>query len=190
MEDGNTMTDSYEQDVGTLPTVHIQPDKFEVIFVVISAISCLCILTIVHWDILLNKLVLLIFVCLVYMLIRAGRACQRASVDSQKLRFYVMGFIPVDVFWKDVSQIGIVYIRGKYDSFYGETKLMGEMFVIVKKPCEKFEKGYREYRWWHLRPKWRHPCLVENIFCKTDKYKEIVERYSQEKISFEIVYQY
>ena len=81
------MTDSYEQDVGTLPTVHIQPDKFEVIFVVISAISCLCILTIVHWDILLNKLVLLIFVCLVYMLIRAGRACQRASVDSQKLRF-------------------------------------------------------------------------------------------------------
>ena len=184
------MIDSYEQNVGTLPTVHIQPDKFEVIVVVISAISCLCCLTVVHWDILLNKLVLLIFVCLVYMLIRAGRACQRASVDSQKLRFYVMGFIPVDIYWNDVSQIGVVYVCGRYSSSKTNTKLMGEMFVIIRKPCEKFEDGCSVHRWWYPRPTWKHPFLAKNIFCKTAKYRGIVERYSQKKISFEIVYRY
>lgn len=66
--------------------------------------------------------------------------------------------------------------------------MLGEMFVIVLKPCQKYEEGFRELRWWHIHPKWRHPFLVKNIYCETGKYKEIIEEYSRKKVSFEIEY--
>lgn len=184
------MIGNHRQNANEHSIVHIRPERNDIIVISITIFVFICILTASHWDILRSKLEFSIFVFLVYMLIRAGRACQRASIDSQKLRFYILGFIPIDIFWDDVSQIGIVYVLGRYSSGKTNTKLMGEMFVIVRKPCENFKEGCSAHRWWYPRPRWKHPLLVQNIFCKTSKYKEIVEHYSRKKISFEIEYRY
>ena len=85
----------------------------------------------------------------------------------------------MNVYWEDVSQIGIIHVyRGSGH------RLLGEMFVIVLKPCKKYKEGFGEFRWWNIRPKLRHPFLVKNIYCETGKYKEIIEECSRKKISF------
>lgn len=118
--------------------------------------------------------------CLICMVTGWG---QRASMDSCELKYYILGVIPVNVYWKDVSQIGIIHVyRGSGH------RLLGEMFVIVLKPCKKYKEGFGEFRWWNIRPKLRHPFLVKNIYCDTGKYKEIIEEYSRKKVSFEIEY--
>ena len=117
------------------------------------------------------------------MLILAVRACQRASVDSRKLRYHVLGIIPVEIYWYEVAQIGVVRFQNR-DS----TSLMREMFVIVLKPCKKYEEGYKDMNIFHLIPKWRHPFLVRNIYCDIEKYRAIIEEYSRKKVSFERTY--
>ena len=91
--------------------------------------------------------------------------------------------MPVEIYWYEVAQLGIVRFPNR-----GSTSLMGEMFVLVLKPCKKYEEGSRTIRWWHIRPKWRHPFLVKNIYCDTEKHKEIIEEFSRKKVSFEIEY--
>ena len=108
---------------------------------------------------------------------------QRVSADSRKLKYYILGLIPVELYWYDVSQIGIVHEYRQSGHV-----LLGEMFVLVLKPCKKYEEGSKTLRWWNIRPKWRHPFLVKNIYYDTEKYKEIIEEYSGKKVSFERIY--
>ena len=94
----------------------------------------------------------------------------------------------MDIYWYDVAQIGTVFELSGYAIKEKDTGLLGEKFVLVLKPCKKYEEGSRTLRWWHIQPKWRHPFLVKNIYCDTEKYKEIVEEYSGKKVSFERIY--
>ena len=113
---------------------------------------------------------------------------RRVSIDSRKLRYYILGLIPVDIYWYDVAQIGTVFELSDYAIKEKDTGLLGEMFVLVLKPCKKYEEGSKTLRWWNIRPKWRHPFLVKNIYYDTEKYKEIIEEYSGKKVSFERIY--
>ena len=117
-----------------------------------------------------------------------SRLLQRASIDPRKLRYYIFGIIPVEIYWYDVAQIGTVFISAEAPVKEKDTEMLGEMFVLVLKPCKKYEEGSKMLRWWHIRPKWRHPFLVKNIYCDTEKYKEVLEEYSRKKVSFEIKY--
>lgn len=94
----------------------------------------------------------------------------------------------MDIYWYDVTQIGTVFILARHGVGETVTGLLGEMFVLVLKPCKKYDEGSGTLRWWHIRPKWRHPFLVKNIYCDTEKYKEVLEEYSRKKVSFEIRY--
>ncbi len=94
----------------------------------------------------------------------------------------------MDIYWYDVAQIGAVFILAEHSITEKATETLGEMFVIVLKPCKKYEEGSKMLRWWNIRPKWRHPFLVKNIYCDTEKYKEIIEEYSHKKVSFERIY--
>lgn len=89
----------------------------------------------------------------------------------------------MEIYWYEVAQIGIVRFPNR-----GSTSLMGEMFALVLKPCKKYEEGSKTLRRWHIHPKWRHPFLVKNIYCDTEKYKGIIEEYSRKKVSFERIY--
>ncbi len=99
------------------------------------------------------------------------------------LKYHVLGIIPVEIYWYEVAQIGIVRFPNR-----GSTSLMGEMFAIVLKPCKKYEEGFKTLRRWNIRSKWRHPFLVKNIYCDTEEYKGIIEEYSRKKVSFERIY--
>ena len=94
----------------------------------------------------------------------------------------------MEIYWYDIAQIGTVFILAEHGIEERTTGVMGEMFVIVLKPCKKYEEGSKALRWWNIRPKWRHPFLVKNIYCDTEKYKEIIEEYSHKKVSFERIY--
>ncbi len=94
----------------------------------------------------------------------------------------------MEIYWYDVAQIGTVFISAKYAVKEKNTGALGEMFVLVLKPCKKYEEGFRKLRWWHIHPEWRHPFLVKNIYCDTEKYKGIIEEYSRKKVSFERIY--
>ena len=89
----------------------------------------------------------------------------------------------MEIYWYEVAQIGIVRFPNR-----GSTSLMGEMFAIVLKPCKKYEEGHKELHHLYPSPKWRHPFLVKNIYCDTEKYKGIIEEYSRKKVSFERIY--
>ena len=94
----------------------------------------------------------------------------------------------MEIYWYDVAQIGTAFISSKYPAREKDTCVLGEMFVLVLKPCKKYEEGSKMLRWWNIRPKWRHPFLVKNIYCDTEKHKEIIEEFSRKKVSFEIEY--
>ena len=163
--------------------MRIWPKKIDVIIVAAIGTLCLGFLIAMHWDLSRSDLVLIASMFLAYMLILAIRACQWASVDSRKLKYHVLGIIPVEIYWYEVAQIGIVRFPNR-----GSTSLMGEMFAIVLKPCKKYEEGHKELHHLHPSPKWRHPFLVKNIYCDTEKYKGIIEEYSRKKVSFERIY--
>ena len=177
------MTGNKVQNVGDITSVRICPKRGDIIAITILLSSCLGILICSHWDIFRGRQYFGIFVYFICGAVLATQMCQRASIDSIKLRYHVLGLIPVKIYWYDVSQIGIVHVYSRSDH-----KVLGEMFAIVLKPCEKYEEGFRKLRWWHIRPKWRHPFLVKNIYCETGKYKEIIEECSRKKISFEREY--
>lgn len=94
----------------------------------------------------------------------------------------------MEIYWYDVAQIGTVFISAKYAVKEKNTGALGEMFALVLKPCKKYEEGSKTLRRWNIRPKWRHPFLVKNIYCDTEKYKGIIEEYSHKKVSFERIY--
>ena len=177
------MKGDYGQNSNRNSSTHIRPRKDDVLLILILSFIAVCTLSLIHWDIFYSKQSFGVFAYLVYYLVSTVRMCQRASIDSHKLKYYILGLIPIEIYWYDVSQVGIVHVyRGS------SHRLLGEMFVIVLEPCEKYEEGFRELRWWNIRPKWRHPFLVKNIYCETGKYKEIIEEYSRKKVSFEIEY--
>lgn len=175
--------EDHEQTTEERPVMRIHPKKSEVLLVSIIFLGSIVILTIGRWNILQKKQYFIAFSFLVCCIPVYVCLFRRVSVDSRKLKYYILGLIPVEVYWYDVAQIGIVHVyRGS-----GHV-LLGEMFVLVLKPCKKYEEGFRELRWWHIRPKWRHPFLVKNIYCDTEKHKEILEEYSRKKVSFERIY--
>ena len=177
------MTSNQRHRINKDASIRIYPKSVDAIIISFFLLLCLGFLIYSHLDIFRGRQYFGLFVYFVYCAILAIRMCQRASVDSRKLRYYILGLIPVNMYWEDVSQIGIVHVyRGSGH------RVLGEMFVIVLEPCEKYEEGFRELRWWNIRPKWRHPFLVKNIYCETGKYKEIIEEYSRKKVSFEIEY--
>ena len=168
--------------------MRIHPKKSEVLLVSIIFLGSIVILTIGRWNILQKKQYFMAFSFLVCCILVYVNLFRRVSVDSRKLRYYVLGIIPVEIYWYDVAQIGTVFISAEAPVKEKDTEMLGEMFVLVLKPCKKYEEGSRTIRWWHIRPKWRHPFLVKNIYCDTEKYKEIIEEYSHKKVSFEIRY--
>lgn len=178
MEDGNTMTDNQLH-----TSIRIFPKAFDTITLSVLILACIAYLIFVG-DRGGEAGSFCFHLFLVYFIICMIRIwSQRVSVDSCNLKYYILGLIPVELYWYDVSQIGIVHVYRSSGHL-----LLGEMFVVVLKPCEKYEEGFRKLRWWHIRPKWRHPFLVKNIYCDTGKYKEIIEEYSHKKVSFEIEY--
>lgn len=177
------MMKDHEQTTEERPVMRIHPKKSEVLLVSIIFLGSIVILTIGRWNILHKKQYFMAFSFLVCCILVYVNLFRRVSVDSRKLRYYVLGIIPVEIYWYDVAQIGIVQVYRGSDHV-----LLGEMFVLVLKPCKKYEEGSKTLRWWNIRPKWRHPFLVKNIYCDTEKYKEILEEYSRKKVSFERIY--
>ena len=176
------MTENYKQDADR-PTARIHPKIFDVVLVSSVFLVSIVILTIGRWNILHKKQYFMTFSFLVCCILVYVNLFRRVSVDSRKLRYYVLGIIPVEIYWYEVAQIGIVRFPNR-----GSTSLMGEMFAIVLKPCKKYEEGHKELHHLHPSPKWRHPFLVKNIYCDTEKYKGIIEEYSRKKVSFERIY--
>ena len=175
--------EDHEQTTEERPVMRIHPKKSEVLLVSIIFLGSIVILTIGRWNILQKKQYFMAFSFLVCCILVYVNLFRRVSVDSRKLRYYVLGIIPVEIYWYDVAQIGIVQVyRGS-----GHV-LLGEMFALVLKPCKKYEEGSKTLRWWNVRPKWRHPFLVKNIYCDTERYKGISEEYSRKKVSFERIY--
>ena len=177
-----------EQNENRPASAHIRPKKDDVILLSSLFLGCIVILAIGHWDILQGKVYFVAFSVSVYCIFLYSRVLQRVSVDSRKLRYYIFGIIPVEIYWYDVAQIGTVFILAEHSITEKATETLGEMFVLVLKPCKKYEEGSKMLRWWHIQPKWRHPFLVKNIYCDTEKYKEIIEEYSRKKVSFERIY--
>lgn len=182
------MMEDYEQNENRLASARIHPRKSDALLLSNLFLVCIVILTVVHWDLLMGKIYFIAFVVFIYCIFLYSRLLQRVSVDSRKLRYYVLGLIPVDIYWYDVAQIGAVFILAEHSITEKATETLGEMFVIVLKPCKKYEEGSKMLRWWNIRPKWRHPFLVKNIYCDTEKYKGIIEEYSRKKVSFERIY--
>lgn len=180
--------EDHEQTTEERPVMRIHPKKSEVLLVSIIFLGSIVILTIGRWNILQKKQYFMAFSFLVCCILVYVNLFRRVSVDSRKLRYYVLGIIPVEIYWYDVAQIGTVFISAEAPVKEKDTEMLGEMFVLVLKPCKKYEEGSRTIRWWHIRPKWRHPFLVKNIYCDTEKYKEVLEEYSRKKVSFEIKY--
>ena len=176
------MTENYKQDADR-PTARIHPKIFDVVLVSSVFLVSIVILTIGRWNILHKKQYFMAFSFLVCCILVYVNLFRRVSVDSRKLRYYVLGIIPVEIYWYDVAQIGIVQVYRGSDHV-----LLGEMFALVLKPCKKYEEGSKTLRRWNIRPKWRHPFLVKNIYCDTEKYKGIIEEYSRKKVSFERIY--
>lgn len=175
--------EDHEQTTEERPVMRIHPKKSEALLVSIIFLGSIVILTIGRWNILQKKQYFMAFSFLVCCILVYVNLFRRVSVDSRKLRYYVLGIIPVEIYWYDVAQIGIVQVyRGS-----GHV-LLGEMFALVLKLCKKYEEGSKTLRWWNVRPKWRHPFLVKNIYCDTEKYKGIIEEYSRKKVSFERIY--
>lgn len=179
------MMEDNEQNKNRPASARIRPKKGDVILLSNLFLVCIVILIVGHWDILQGKVYFVAFGVSIYCIFLYSRVLQRVSVDSRKLRYYIFGIIPVEVYWYDVAQIGTVFILAEYGA---GTETLGEMFVLVLKPCKKYEEGSKKLRWWNIRPKWRHPFLVKNIYCDTEKYKEIIEEYSRKKVSFERIY--
>lgn len=177
------MMEDHEQNENRPASARIHPKIFDVVLISSVFLVSIVILTIGRWNILQKKQYFIAFSFLVCCIPVYVCLFRRVSVDSRKLKYYILGLIPVEVYWYDVAQIGIVHVYRSSGHV-----LLGEMFVIVLKPCQKYEEGFRELRWWHIHPKWRHPFLVKNIYCDTGKYKEIIEEYSHKKVSFEIEY--
>ncbi len=175
--------EDHEQTTEERPVMRIHPKKSEVLLVSIIFLGSIVILTIGRWNILHKKQYFMTFSFLVCCILVYVNLFRRVSVDSRKLRYYVLGIIPVEIYWYEVAQIGIVRFPNR-----GSTSLMGEMFAIVLKPCKKYEEGHKELHHLHPSPKWRHPFLVKNIYCDTEKYKGIIEEYSRKKVSFERIY--
>ena len=180
--------EDHEQTTEERPVMRIHPKKSEVLLVSIIFLGSIVILTIGRWNILQKKQYFMAFSFLVCCILVYVNIFRRVSVDSRKLRYYVLGIIPVEIYWYDVAQIGTVFISAKYAVKEKNTGALGEMFVLVLKPCKKYEEGFRKLRWWHIHPKWRRPFLVKNIYCNTGKYKGIIEEYSRKKVSFERIY--
>lgn len=181
------MMEDHEQTTEERPVMRIHPKKSEVLLVSIIFLGSIVILTIGRWNI-LQKQYFMAFSFLVCCILVYVNLFRRVSVDSRKLRYYIFGLIPVEIYWYDVAQIGTVFISAKYAVKEKNTGALGEMFVLVLKPCKKYEEGSKTLRWWNIRPKWRHPFLVKNIYCDTEKYKGIIEEYSRKKVSFERIY--
>ena len=183
--------EDHEQNENRPASVRIHPKKSDALL--LSALFLVCIVILIighweHWEIPQDKTYSVAFGVSIYCIFLYSRVFRRVSVDSRKLQYYILGLIPVDIYWYDVAQIGTVFISSKYPVREKDIGVLGEMFVLVLKPCKKYEEGSRTIRWWHIRPKWRHPFLVKNIYCDTEKYKEIIEAYSRKKVSFEIRY--
>ena len=182
------MMEDYEQNENRLASARIHPRKSDALLLSNLFRVCIVILTVGPWDLLRGKIYFIAFVVFIYCIFLYSRLLQRASIDPRKLRYYIFGIIPVEIYWYDVAQIGTVFISAEAPVKEKDTEMLGEMFVLVLKPCKKYEEGSRTIRWWHIRPKWRHPFLVKNIYCDTEKYKEVLEEYSRKKVSFEIKY--
>ena len=181
------MTENYKQDADK-PTVRIYPKKSDVLLVSILFLVCIVGLALGRRGIVHERQIIMsvgLLVCCIFIYVSM---LQRASIDPRVLRYHILGLIPVEIYWYDVAQIGTVFISSKYPVGEKDTGVLGEMFVIVLKPCKKYEEGSRTLRWWHIRPKWRHPFLVKNIYCDSAKYKKIIEEYSRKKVSLEIKY--
>ena len=179
------MMEDHEQNENRPASARIHPRKSDALLLSNLFLVCIVVLTVGHWDPLRGKIYFIAFGVLIYCIFLYSRLLQRVSVDSRKLRYYIFGLIPVEIYWYDVAQIGTVFILAEYGA---DTEMLGEMFVLVLKPCKKYEEGSKTLRWWNIRPKWRHPFLVKNIYCDTEKYKEILEEYSRKKVSFERIY--
>lgn len=180
--------EDHEQTTEERPVMRIHPKKSEVLLVSIIFLGSIVILTIGRWNILQKKQYFMAFSFLVCCILVYVNLFRRVSVDSRKLRYYVLGIIPVEIYWYDVAQIGTVFISAKYAVKEKNTGALGEMFAIVLKPCKKYEEGHKELHHLHPSPKWRRPFLVKNIYCNTGKYKGIIEEYSRKKVSFERIY--
>ena len=182
------MTEDHERNENRPASTRIHPKNFDVVLFSIAFLVSIVILTIGRWNILQKKQYFIAFSFLVCCIPVYVCLFRRVSVDSRKLKYYILGLIPVEIYWYDVAQIGTAFISSKYPAREKDTGVLGEMFVLVLKPCKKYEEGSRTIRWWHIRPKWRHLFLVKNIYCDTEKHKEIIEEFSRKKVSFEIEY--
>ena len=182
------MTEDHERNENRPASACIHSKKSDALLLSSLFLVCIVILIVGHWDILQGKMYFVAFGVSIYCIFLYSRLLQRVSVDSRKLRYYIFGLIPVDIYWYDVAQIGTVFILAEHSITEKATETLGEMFVIILKPYKKYEEGSKTLRWWNIRPKWRHPFLVKNIYCDTEKHKEIIEEFSRKKVSFEIEY--
>ena len=175
--------EDYEQNENRLASARIHPKKVDVLLVSNLFLVCAVALVLGYLRIVHERQIFMASGLLICSIFLYAGLLQRVSVDSRKLRYYIFGLIPVEIYWYEVAQIGIVRFPNR-----GSTSLMGEMFAIVLKPCKKYEEGHKELHHLHPSPKWRHPFLVKNIYCDTEKYKGIIEEYSRKKVSFERIY--
>lgn len=132
--------EDHEQTTEERPVMRIHPKKSEVLLVSIIFLGSIVILTIGRWNILHKKQYFMTFSFLVCCILVYVNLFRRVSVDSRKLRYYVLGIIPVEIYWYEVAQIGIVRFPNR-----GSTSLMGEMFAIVLKPCKNMKKGIKSF---------------------------------------------
>ncbi len=177
-----------EQNENRLASARIHPKKVDVLLVSNLFLVCAVALVLGYLGIVHERQIFMASGLLICSIFLYAGLLQRVSVDSRKLRYYIFGLIPVEIYWYDVAQIGTVFISAKYAVKEKNTGALGEMFVLVLKPCKKYEEGSKTLRRWNVRPKWRHPFLVKNIYCDTEKYKGIIEEYSRKKVSFERIY--
>lgn len=180
--------EDHKQNENRLASARIHPKKGDALLVSLLFLACIVVLALGRRGIVHERQIFIATGLSAYCMLVYVNLFRRVSIDSRKLRYYILGLIPVDIYWYDVAQIGTVFILAEHSITGKDTCVLGEMFVLVLKPCKKYEEGSKMLRWWNIRPKWRHPFLVKNIYCDTEKHKEILEEYSRKKVSFERIY--
>ena len=108
------MTEDHERNENRPASTRIHPKNFDVVLFSIAFLVSIVILTIGRWNILQKKQYFIAFSFLVCCIPVYVCLFRRVSVDSRKLKYYILGLIPVEIYWYDVAQIGTAFISSKY----------------------------------------------------------------------------